>query len=76
MGIAATLADIEYRKELGIGLTYQRLLYSTAKSLWSAARVDYGALSAEIRKLLTDGPTKYYKRAVGELSAYAPRGPK
>ncbi len=74
MSMAAALGDVEYRKEIGMALTHQRLLYNISKNLWATARRDYGALSGEIRKLMTDGPTKYYQRALKELGSFAPHG--
>lgn len=74
MGVAAALADVEYRKEIGMALAHHRLLHNIVKNTWIAARRDYAALSTEIRKLLTDGPAKYYQRAIRELESYAPQG--
>ena len=71
--LASALATQEYRKEIGMALSHHRLLHSAAKRVWSSAR-SYSALSTEVRRLLADGPAKYYREAVQELAAMAPRG--
>ncbi len=73
MCLASMLADTDYRQELGMALTHHRLLQNVGKKLWARTR-DYSALSSEIRRLLKEGPTVYYRNAVRELGAMTPRG--
>jgi len=72
MSIAAILAENPYRKEIGVKLTHGRLITQATRNIWTMGRRDYGALSKEIRRLLTHGPQRYYQEAAAEIVALYP----
>lgn len=72
MAMAATLAELDYRNELGMGVTHQRLLVNSGKNMLVSMRRSYSALASEARTLLKKGPQKYYAEALAQLAAFSP----
>lgn len=72
MALAAALAEQDYRNEVGMGVTHQRLLVNSGKSLLVNARRSYSKLASEARTLLKKGPQKYYAEALAQLAAFSP----